>query len=441
VAAAHRRRCPALDDEELVMLLQEPRPDAYPSDGLRHRRRATKRQRIVWRVTAVAMAVLIGTAAMSYWRALTFPGNASWQVRTVEWVRDHGGAGLVNLAENWWYAHNIPTGNAPAPGSLPAPGTPGAPVSAATGGPAPLPLLAGSPPLAGEAQWVPSVQRVGGAPVMYTGYFRPDAAYPSQIVGTAWMDQSLTSTRMIAGTREPAVGPGPDNAQVPAALRSTLVAAFNSGWKMKDIAGGYYAHGTEVVGLRDGAASLVIDTSGKVTVGQWGRDVSMSPQVAAVRQNLHLIIDGGRPVAGLADNSTGAWGSAKNQFQYTWRSGVGTGRAGNLIYVGGDKLTLAGLARSMVATGVQRGMELDIHPGMVTFNVFHPAAGGAFGLAATKLLPAMPQPATRYLVPDQRDFFAVTLRNPAPPVVPTTATTRDGTVVTAATSLSLAQHP
>ena len=76
----------------------------------------------------------------------------------------------------------------------------------------------------------------------------------------------------------------------------------------------------------------------------------------------------------------------------------------------GDQLSLAELADAMVAAGVQRGMELDIHPKTVTFTTFHPAAGQPFGLAATKLLPAMVQPATRYLDPDHRDFLAVTVR-------------------------------
>lgn len=360
----------------------------------------------------VVVALMIGTAGPSYVQALTFPGDASWQVRTVEWVRDHGGGGLVNVVENWWFAHNVPTGTAPAPGSLPAP-TETAPVTVAAAQPARLPLLPGVAPLPGEGVWTPGAQRVAGAPVLDTGWFRPDPAYPSQIVGAAWLDQSLTSTRLIAGTREPG-GPSPEGAQVPAGLRPALVAAFNSGWKMKDISGGFYADGRTAVPLRDGAASLVIDTAGRVTVGQWGRDVVMSPQVSAVRQNLSLVVDQGRPVPGLTDNSSGAWGSAKNQFQYTWRSGVGTDRSGNLVYVGGDKLTLAGLAHAMTAAGVQRGMELDIHPGMVTFTTFHPAAGAPFGLAAAKLLPDMSQPATRYLNPDQRDFFAVTVRTGAP---------------------------
>jgi hypothetical protein len=294
----------------------------------------------------------------------------------------------------------VPTGTAPASGSLPAL-TDTAAVTVAAAQPPRLPLLAGVAPLPGEGKWTPGAQRLAGVPVLDTGWFRPGPAYPSQIVGVAWLDHSRTSTRLIAGTREPG-GPSPEGAQVPLQLRSTLVAAFNSGWKMKDISGGFYSAGRTAVPLQDGAASLVIDTAGCVTVGQWGRDAVIWPQVAAVRQNLSLVVDQGRPVAGLTDNSSRAWGSAKNQFQYTWRSGVGTDRAGNLVYVGGDKLSLAGLAHAMVAAGVQRGMELDIHPGMVTFTTFHPAAGAPFGLVGTKLLPDMSQPATRYLHPDQR---------------------------------------
>lgn len=367
----------------------------------------------------VLLVVLVVPTA-SYVRALVAPGEADWQVRTVEWVRDHGGGPVVDTVENWWYAHNRPTGVAPAAGTVPtddaavpsvAPATAAA-AAPATAVPPPLPLLPGAAPLRNEAAWSPNPQRVGGTPPLYTGWFRPDPAYPSQIVGVAWMNQDLVSTRLVAGTAEPVPGNSPDRAQVPVNLRDALVAVFNSGWKMRDSRGGYYADGKAAVPLQDGAASLVVDTSGRVTIGQWGRDVTMSPKVAAVRQNLDLIIDEGRPVPGLADNADGAWGSPKNQFQYTWRSGLGTDRDGNLVYVAGDQLSLAELADAMVAAGVRRGMELDIHPKTVTFTTFRPEAERPFGLAATKLLPAMVQPATRYLDPDHRDFLAVTLRGP-----------------------------
>ena len=128
----------------------------------------------------------------------------------------------------------------------------------------------------------------------------------------------------------------------------------------------------------------------------------MNSNVAAVRQNLALIVDRGRPVPRLTGNVSGAWGSAKNQFQYTWRSGLGIDSSGNLVYVAGDKLTLTGLAQAMAEARVQRGMELDIHPAMVTFNLFHPSAGAPYGVAAAKLPRDMTRPADRHLAPDQR---------------------------------------
>ena len=70
----------------------------------------------------------------------------------------------------------------------------------------------------------------------------------------------------------------------------------------------------------------------------------------------------------------------------------------------------------MREAGVVRGMELDIHPEMVTFNIFHPTDRMSTGVTGAKLLPDMQRPAGRYLVPDQRDFFAVTLRAQADPV-------------------------
>jgi len=399
------------------MLLHDDRPEHVGNAHARRRRRSPTWKAVL--ALLVLLVVLVAPTA-SYLRALVAPGEADWQVRTVEWVRDHGGGPVVDMVENWWYAHNQPTGSIPAAGTVPTDDAALPPVASAAPAVAvpttavlpPLPLLPGVAPLRNEATWVPNARTVGGSAALYTAYFRPDPAYPSQIVGVAWMNQDLVSTHLVAGTAEPVPGNSPDRAQVPVDLRDALVAVFNSGWKMRDCRGGYYADGKSVVALQNGAASLVIDTAGRVTIGRWGRDVHMSPRVAAVRQNLHLIIDGGRPASGLADNADGTWGSTKNQFQYTWRSGLGTDRNGNLVYVAGDQLSLAELADAMVAAGVQRGMELDIHPKTVTFTTFHPAAGQPFGLAATKLLPAMVQPVTRYLDPDHRDFLAVTVRPP-----------------------------
>ena len=86
------------------------------------------------------------------------------------------------------------------------------------------------PALAHEAEWVPNPDG-GATPALYSAYFRPNADYPSQIVGVAWINQALTSTHLFAGTAEPVPGTTPAAAQVPHDLRGRLVAVFNSGWK------------------------------------------------------------------------------------------------------------------------------------------------------------------------------------------------------------------
>lgn len=234
------------------------------------------------------------------------------------------------------------------------------------------------------------------------------------IVGAAWMDQTLTRTQLIAGTQDPAparhqTGVDGLGGQVPAASRAGLLATFNAGFKLKDARGGYETAGRRIVPLRPGAASLVIDASGRIAVGAWDHDVGPAPGVVAVRQNLDLIVDHGAPVPGLDANAGNAWGSANNQFQYTWRSGLGVDAHGNLVYVAADKITLADLARSLAAAGAVRGMQLDIHPEMVTYLTYQPGQALQAGVG-NRLLPAMVPPTDRYLVPSQRDFLAVTSR-------------------------------
>ena len=361
-------------------------------------------------ITLVVATVPVG---VSIGQALGAPGQAGTSVRLVEWLRDHGGGGLVNVVENTWYARNQPGSGPPDPASIPAASAAGAaaPTSPGSGPPA-LPTR-GASALPSEARWNPSAQRVGGRPLLYSAFFRPLPA-SSVVVGVAWVDQSLTRTRLIAGTQDPArslEGTTPDGTggQVPSSARDGLVAAFNSGFKLKDARGGYYAAGRAIVPLRAGAASLVVDGSGRVDIGAWGRDVGPTPGTTGVRQNLDLVVDHGAQVPGLDANSANAWGSSNNQFQYTWRSGLGIDAHGNLLYVAANQISLADLAHCLTAAGAVRGMELDIHPQMVTFMTYAPGQAHHAG-SGSRLLPTMLPPPNRYLVPSQRDFLAVTIR-------------------------------
>jgi len=382
----------------------------------------------------LVLILAVSPVGYSYVGALTASGTDSVAVRTVSWLRDYGAGPAVNVAENWWYARNRPHGTTPDPASLPAPPSTSvaASTTAATGSRPPvLPVATGSP-LPGEGVWTPTPAAVvppdPGAPALATTFFRPEPQAPSVVVGVAWINQNQVRTHLVAGTTDPTPGGAADGrgGRIPPDLRAGLLAAFNSGFKLKDAEGGYAIRGRPVIPLRDGAASLSIDTSGRVDIGQWGRDLGPTPGTDTVRQNLTLIVDRAAPVPGLDANTDHRWGSTRNQLQYTWRSGLGVDTAGNLVYVAGDQLTLADLARALTAAGAVRGMELDIHPQHVTFLRY--PSGARSTADGTRLLPGMYASPHQFLAPDPRDFLAVTTpavptRTTTAPAVPTRTTT------------------
>ncbi|MEU0794110.1 phosphodiester glycosidase family protein [Amycolatopsis sp. NPDC005961] len=343
--------------------------------------------------------------AVTYVQALTAPGAATFTARTADWARQMGAGPVVNALENWYYTRHPPRNSAPDANAVPV--VPGTRAGDTTNAPAPLPTLPGV--LAGEGAWLAGARMAGGQPADYTTFLRPDPDHTSVVAAVVAFERKWTGLHLIAGTKEPG-GHWPEGAQVPDALRSSLLATFNSGFKFRDTPGGFYADGQTGIPLKNGMASLVIDKSGVANVALWGRDAQLTPDTAAVRQNLELIVDGGRPVPGLSGNPAGQWGSAKNQFQFTWRSGLGVDAQGKLLYVAGDQLTLTALANALSTAGAVRGMELDIHGGMVSASLFRPDLAGS---APTTLTPDMPTAADRYLSADQRDFFAVTARSGA----------------------------
>jgi hypothetical protein len=351
---------------------------------------------------------------VSYGRALTQPGAASWSVRTVEWIRDNGGRGLVDAIENWWYTRSPPANASPSRSDLPVLAAPREGIHIAlpdqrhaSASPSTVPVPSGITGLPGEGRWVPGRLDASGVPTLYTTFVQPDPAHASVVAGIAWIRASDTVAHLVAGTTQPGGPTWPGGARVAPKDVPSLVATFNSGWRFQDLLGGFYENGRYSRPLEQGAGSIVIDRAGRVTIGRWGQDVSMSPSVVAVRQNLHLIVVGGAAAPGIADAS-GPWGVPGNQRQFTWRSGLGVDARGNLIYVAGNHMTLRVLTNALVAAKAVRAVELDMHTGMVFFARWVQSKGGA--VAPQKLLPSMPSAADRFLRADQRDFFYVTLR-------------------------------
>lgn len=263
-----------------------------------------------------------------------------------------------------------------------------------------------SPALPGEGIWRPAGDRLVGGYGVYTTMLRPAAGLPP--CGVAWIDTRATQMVLYAGSAEPS-GSWPQQSYVGAAQQPTLIAAFNSGFKIYSYDTGWYDQGRWAVSLQNGAASLVIYANGSATVGEWGRDVAMGTGVIAVRQNLSLLVDHGAPAP--AAQYPSEWGAVLGGGYSTWRSAVGVTAAGDLVYAGGPELSPALLAHLMVAAGAQRAMELDINPEWVSFATFtHTSGIGDGAPTGTNLLQGMYYSPDHYLQPYTRDFFAVLAR-------------------------------
>jgi len=266
------------------------------------------------------------------------------------------------------------------------------------------------PGLPGEGVWHPAGRLVNHAPAVYTTTVRlPDA--PTVTAGIAWMDTAVLHARLYSGSLSPGGFYWHLTAPIAGAATRTLVAAFNGGFLLKDSAGGYLSEGHLVAPLRVGGASLVIYRDGLATVGQWGRDVSRTSAVVAVRQNLTLLVDHGRPVAGLSASDVRRWGTSLYFKPTTWRSGLGVTASGALVYVAGP-MTVPDLALVLVRAGAQRAMTLDMNPLWPVFATYTPPLPHAPARPSNgvDLLPTMIQTPARFFQPTYaRDFITMSI--------------------------------
>jgi hypothetical protein len=351
------------------------------------------------RIVALTVLLFVGASAVSYAKAMLAPSNVGFGVRSVEWLRDHGAGWLVSDIERIYYSANAPKKGGPALKSLPKVGLQGGGSVAAYAPAAIAPAI--EPALPGEGRWRGTGPLVNGvAPVLVTT-FRPDPNYPKMVAGVAWIDSARTAVALYPGRYEPPAGSVRGPMEVPQELRGQLLATFNSGFRLEDSGGGFAALGHLFAPLKDGLATLVGFRDGSVDVREWTGGPEPGPGVQFARQNLPLIIQNGELNPHLSNGSE--WGATLGNEIRVWRSGIGVDAHGNLLYTAADNQTAESLALILQRAGAVRAMELDINYEWVTFNFY-----GAYGAAdPAKLLPGMNREATRYLSPDDRDFFAV----------------------------------
>jgi hypothetical protein len=271
-------------------------------------------------------------------------------------------------------------------------------------------------PLPGEGVWRRTGPLVDGGPAVLVTTFRPELDNPSIVAYVAWFDHRRTALAYYPGASEPPSAPVRGPMMVPQDQRWRLLATFNAGFVYAQGHNGSTDNGRVNEPLFEGNATLLGYKNGAVAIVKWRGGSNAGPNVAWARQSLAPIVWNGRLNPALnTDPTSYQWGYTLGGVGLVWRTGVGIDRRGNLIVVAAADQTVITLAQILQRVGAVRAMEFDINPEwhtLITYTHQHRH------LVATMVEPQPMQSVTRYLVPDNRDFFAVYRRVPGPVTVP-----------------------
>jgi hypothetical protein len=369
------------------------------------------------RVLLAACLFCLAVAALSWVPAVTGSRNLGISIASVEWLRSHGGNPIVTQIENWYYTLEAPEKGGPALTSLPQVGVGAVGKGAGRGHgsgssasepaayrpPNVKPLI--HPALPGEGIWKKAGAKVGPEPPALLTTFRSDPEYPQFVAGVAWLDAGRTELAYVPGTAEP---PEPledrGNGEVPPDMRKRLVATFNGGFPLETSNAGLIYRGKVRETMVNGIATVVGYRGGGYDIVRWDHGSSVPKNVWFAKQNLPPIIYEGKLNPNLSDGPE--WGETVNNAVRVWRSGLGVDAHGNLIYAAANYQTVESLAKVLQRAGAVRAIELDINEDWTSFITYrHPGAR-----EPSNLLPEMFRSPERYLVPDERDFFAVYLK-------------------------------
>ena len=385
---------------------------------LQRRNQAARNRRRKRRALISAFVLLVVSPALySFTATMLQPSSLPLGIRSVEWLRNHHGNWLVDTAERYYYGWKAPAKGGPQLTSLPSIGL-AAPTKLArvrlhhldVWPPRVAPVFAH--PLPGEGYWKRTGPLVEGRPPVLVTTLRTERDYPRIVAYLAWFDHRRTALAFYPGRYEPPNAPVRGPMQVPYGERWRLLATFNGGFTYIDGHNGSSIDGRTYEPLKAGLATLIGFRNGRIDIRSWRGGPNVGPGIAFARQSLPLIIRNGRLNPALNDSSQ--WGFTLGNAIRVWRTGVGIDGRGNLIYAAADYQTVTTLARILKRAGAVRAMQFDINPEWPSLITYSHRGG----LDPVKVVPNVMQASTRYLIPDDRDFFAVYRRLPGRVAVP-----------------------
>jgi uncharacterized membrane protein len=270
-----------------------------------------------------------------------------------------------------------------------------------------LPLLINTKPLPSEGIWstIPEPFFTNQI-VMAKTFIRTDTTREYSIVSLVKINMQQLSLGMEAGTYYPGetkklFGPG----KVPKSIQDSnnLIAVFNGGFQKKDGYYGMIVGDKTYVPLRKGLATLLLTSDGKPHFIIYQGE-KLGSNVIGVRQNGPFLIKNG-VITSFNENGIDTWGRTTTNSMYTWRSGIGITKNGDLIYAVGNSLIPKTLAKALLDAGAVDAMQLDINPYWVRFIVYNSSGKGTYSFYP--LLKNMHNGGYDYLHGYNKDFFFV----------------------------------
>ncbi len=288
--------------------------------------------------------------------------------------------------------------------TLPTPTLPAPPTATV-----PVPDVVTAAPQVG---WQPYGPEANGVPLMARTLLMVDPQRSYAGVALVRIDLSKLQLHIVPGTLEPAHPSGiaqavPYVGMVPPSDQGILVAAFNGGFKAVHGHYGMMVNDFTLLPAIDGIGTVALYKDGSVQMGAWNRDLTLSPDMLAFRQNCPPLIDQGQLNPALSSNAVRLWGFTHNT-DVAWRTGLGLSQDRRyLIYAVGNGTDVTFLAEALQQAGAYWAIQLDVNQYYARFVTYTQSGGAPTG---QMLLDQMTDNPRLYVTPSLRDFFYLTLR-------------------------------
>ena len=417
-------------DSHRIRIQTEPSAGPVPDDLLKEQtaQKARPGNLVTWAVDRVRTLPWFGDDRMQWLKAVAFDGVDHFE-RIMGTVT--GDDGSANVKEELGDLVTEPTGEATDPET----GWPPAPME---------PLL--DPPLKGEGKWTmldkdPYVQKNPGAPAPFVfSFIRSDFQRTySQIFVTMW-DPRQIELHAMSGTVEPKsatgeTGPG----QVPRKpeVMGRYMAAFNGGFQAIHGEFGMMADKVLYLPPKPYGATVAELSDGSTAFGTWPEEAPVPDNVVSFRQNMTALLQDGV----INPYKRHWWGGVPpgwTEEARTVRSALCMTKEGFIGYFYGSSVDPDVLALAMQRARCSYGIHLDMNPGHTGLEFYRAGPVGTLpklnhpldevseargpipgmpgwefmGRRMIRLMALMNFP--RYVNPEARDFFYLTLRHVLP---------------------------